>query len=485
MENAPRKGQIVILSLIAVVTLLVSAVAVRQYFFSGANEKKPFYFGVTFCGNSTQEAEVLIDRVKNYTNLFVLQSGPLMRDTTAVLEIGDYAVSKGLRFAAYFDSMSGQLPSWVSLAEQQWGDMFAGLYYGDEPGGKMLDDVVNFETRNSNVGNTTGDLWFESITKSAGGRVSISKPGENVMYTPDGRISIIKYDLPTVHSDSPIPPVGNVTDYYPNETVTFQILGGDFYTTENGTGLISQLKSYEEALTDHPLYDSDEAAEEFVGLYQSKLERLKTEWLSNVTFPVFTSDYAFYWFDYLGGYDIILAQLGWNNTVAKEIGFVRGAANLQNKDWGAIITWTYTKPPYLASGDEIYSQIRSAYESGADYVVVFNYAEDMNGPYGILQDQHFNALKRFWNEVVQNPVVSNVGKGEVAFVLPKNCGWSMRNIDDLEWGVRTATAEAQRAFRLLEDALAKHGSRLDIVYDDPDYPLAGKYSQLYYWNQTS
>jgi hypothetical protein len=29
----------------------------------------------------------------------------------------------------------------------------------------------------------------------------------------------------------------------------------------------------------------------------------------------------------------------------------------------------------------------------------------------------------------------------------------MRNPDDLEWGVRTATAEAQRAFSLLEDAL--------------------------------
>ena len=484
MENAPRKGQIVILSLIAVVTLLVSAVAVRQYFFSGANEKKPFYFGVTFCGNTTQEASVLVDRVKDYTNLFVLQSGPLMRNTTAVMEIGDYVVSKGLHFAAYFDSMSGQLPSWVSLAEQQWGGMFAGLYYGDEPGGKMLDDVVNFETRDSNAGNTTGGIWLESITKLAGGRVSISKRGENVMYNPDGRISIVKYDLPTVHSDAPVPPVGNVTEYYPNGTLTFQTLGDGFYTAENGSSLISQLRSYKDALADHPLYDWDDAAEEFVGLYQSKLERVKTEWLSNVSFPVFTSDYAFYWFDYSSGYDVVLAQLGWNNTAAKEIGFVRGAANLQNKDWGAIITWTYTKPPYLASGDEIYSQMRFAYESGADYVVVFNYAENMDGPYGILQDEHFDALKRFWSEVVQNPGVSNAARGEVAFVLPKNCGWSMRNPDDLECGVRAATADAQRAFSLLEDALAKHGSRLDIVYDDPDYPLAERYSQLYYWNQT-
>ena len=484
MENEPRKKSTVILSLIAVVILLVSAVAVYQYFFVAAGEKKPVYVGVTFCGDNTQEAMLLVDRVRNYTNLFVLQSGPLMGNTTAVMEIGDYAVSNGLRFAAYFDSNSGQLPSWVGLAQKQWGNMFAGLYYGDEPGGKMLDDVVNFETRGF-AGNTTGDIWFESITKSAGGRVSISRPNENAMYSPDGQITIAKYDLPTVHSEAPAPPVGNVTDYYPNGTVTFQIFGGDTYTAENGTGLISQLRSYEEALADHPLYDSNEIAEQFAGLYQSKLQRLKTEWLSNVSFPVFTSDYAFHWYDYLGGYDVVLAQLGWNNTMAKEVGFVRGAATLQNKDWGVIITWTYDKAPYLASGDEIFGQMRFAYESGADYVVIFNYAKDMNGPYGILQDEHFDALKRFWTEVVQNPGITNSRRGEVAFVLPKDCGWSMRNPEDLEWGVREASDEAQVAYNLLGDALAKYGSRLDIVFDDPAYPLVENYSKVYYWNQTS
>jgi len=37
------------------------------------------------------------------------------------------------------------MATWIGLAEQQWGDMFAGLYYGDEPGGIMLDDNVDFE----------------------------------------------------------------------------------------------------------------------------------------------------------------------------------------------------------------------------------------------------------------------------------------------------------------------------------------------------
>ncbi|MEM2910972.1 MAG: hypothetical protein QW146_00520 [Candidatus Bathyarchaeia archaeon] len=40
---------------------------------------KPFYVGVTFCGNTTTDAKMLVDKVKNYTNLFVLQSGPLQQ----------------------------------------------------------------------------------------------------------------------------------------------------------------------------------------------------------------------------------------------------------------------------------------------------------------------------------------------------------------------------------------------------------------------
>ena len=41
-------------------------------------------------------------------------------------------------------------------------------------------------------------------------------------------------------------------------------------------------------------------------------------------------------------------------------------------------------------------------EAGAKYLVIFNFAENMTGPYGTLQQEHFDALNRFWNEVVQN-----------------------------------------------------------------------------------
>ena len=33
-------------------------------------------------------------------------------------------------------------------------------------------------------------------------------------------------------------------------------------------------------------------------------------------------------------------------------------------------------------------------------------------------------------------------------------------------------------------SLAKYGSKLDIVYDDPADTVAGGYQHVYYWNQT-
>ena len=38
-------------------------------------EQSPIYLGVTFCGDTVNEAKQLIDKVNDYTNLLVLQSG--------------------------------------------------------------------------------------------------------------------------------------------------------------------------------------------------------------------------------------------------------------------------------------------------------------------------------------------------------------------------------------------------------------------------
>jgi hypothetical protein len=60
----------------------------------------------------------------------------------------------------------------------------------------------------------------------------------------------------------------------------------------------------------------------------------------------------------------------------------------------------------------------------------------------------------------------------------------MRNPTDTIWGLWNADSTAQQVWAQVQSKLAEFNSRLDIVYDDPAFPVAGKYSQVFYWNQT-
>jgi len=135
----------------------------------------------------------------------------------------------------------------------------------------------------------------------------------------------------------------------------------------------------------------------------------------------------------VGGWNVILTQIGWNGTVAQDIALVRGAAKLQNKEWGAMITWKYDEAPYLDSGEEIYKQMQMAYTAGADYIVIFNYPTLNGPPYGAMTDEHFQALENFWNDIKTQKITHGSTKGDVAYVLPENYGWGMRRSDDKIW----------------------------------------------------
>ena len=65
------------------------------------------------------DAKLLIDKVKGYTNLFVLASGELPDNTTAMTEIGDYAINSGLNYAVYFgidEASEPQSVQWLDIA---------------------------------------------------------------------------------------------------------------------------------------------------------------------------------------------------------------------------------------------------------------------------------------------------------------------------------------------------------------------------------
>lgn len=362
------------------------------------------YVGVTFGGNTTSEAKLLIDRVKSYTNLFIIQSGPVSKNETAMTEISQYAINAGLNLIVYFgylDSQNSWQLSWLNIAKQRWGNQFLGVYFDDEPSGIPLD------------------------------------------YNWTGYFSSQKQQNSTVY-----------------QTHAFAIDG-----ILNGT---------------YP-HDYDEAA----ALSQRAIEKNLVP-LKNSLLTVFTSDYALYWFDYKGGYDVMLTQLGYNESITQNIDLIRGAARMQNKDWGAIITWKYTQPPYLDTGEAIYNQMLTAYEAGAKYVILFNYPQITGNSYGTLKDEHFTALEKFWNAVTQMPQASlpDFKQAEAALVLPENYGFGLRRPDDKIWGYWGPDEKSTQIWNISRSLLSEYGLRLDIIYEDLAFPLSGKYSTVYYWNQT-
>ena len=207
--------------------------------------------------------------------------------------------------------------------------------------------------------------------------------------------------------------------------------------------------------------------------------------LKKYNITTFTSDYALYWFDYLGGYDNLFAQFGWNESVNQQISLIRGAATMQNKDWGAIVTWKYTQPPYLDTGENIYNQMVTSFNAGAKYITIFDYPyNSTDNPFGIMTDEHFQALEKFWNQVVTKSSPNSV-QAQAALVLPKDYGWGMRSVDDKIWGFWGPDDKSPLIWNNTQTLLNKYGLRLDIIYDDPAFPLQGNYSKIYYWNQTT
>ena len=111
----------------------------------------------------------------------------------------------------------------------------------------------------------------------------------------------------------------------------------------------------------------------------------------------------------------------------------RGAAEVQNKDWGVMITWTYNGTPYIESGEELYNDMILAYHAGAKYVVVFDYPKIVR--YGILTEEHFDAMKKFWNYIHSSPESHGNFEGEVVYVLPEDYGFGFRGSNDTIWGL--------------------------------------------------
>ncbi len=337
----------------------------------------------------------MVDRVKNFTNLFVVDSLGITLDINNLNQVCDYVYESELYFLVFFISplmeRDGDLlfrynyyPNlWVVRAKEKYGDKFLGVYVMDEPGGNQLDHG-NFQ-----------------LVKEAKGQAEAT----------ENWVEMLK-----IH-----------TDHY------------------------TALRKYEDYI-------------------------------------MLTADYSLYWFDYKSGYDTILTEFAWNHSRPLHIALCRGAANVQDRDWGVMVTWTYNDPPYLVSGAELYEDMILAYHHGAKYVVIFDHPETEYSEYGILTEEHFDALEDFWNYVNNNPNKHGTEKAEAVYVLPENYGFGFRSLEDNIWGLWSAD-EDDRTEKIWSDVnqlIDEYGSRLDIVYSDPEFNAAlhQHYEQVIFWNET-
>ena len=345
-----------------------------------------FYTGVSFCGRTAEEAKLLIDRVKDFTNVFVVQSLPISYNEAVLNEVCDYAVASGLNIVVYFRMFDEYWQiNWLDSAEARWGEKFLGVYLYDEPGGLQIDKAE----------------YLASL------------------------------------------PAGFITNY-------------------------------------------SDAANWFFNSYWNFRTRCDLRMLKMRSIKALVSDYALYWFDYKAGYDAVFVQLGWNQSRQLHIALCRGAANMYERDWGVIVTWSFTEQPYIESGEELYEDLVLAYDNGANYVLVFNHPYTLNSTYGILEEEHLEAMSNFWDYTRQNSRSDGVSDA-VAYVLPEDYGYGFRGPEDKIWGRFEADDLASQICIDLNELLLQFDKRLDIIYEDELFSqsqITARYYEIFLWNET-
>jgi hypothetical protein len=380
-----QPGKVKGMLLVGILSLsIVSAFSIQQL---GTQEvtSDEFYFGASFGGQTPEKAKVLIDKVKGYTNFFLINSYDLSTNESVLNEVCYYGAQAGLKFTVYFDFVSRVTyawhQTWLNNASTRWNGSFLGVYLHDEPGGKQIDTQKMF--RNASSYSEAAELFVKNITQS------------------------------------------------------------------------------------------------------NSMVDLKQRSIS-----AFTADYVLFWWDYLAGYDVMYAELGWELNSMQQIALCRGAANMGNKPWGVMIVWTYYEPPYLASAQEIYQEMLLAYNAGAKYVTIFNYPTyPEDNPYGILSEDHFKAMENFWKYAKANPrLTGDKGYAEAVLVLPPDYGWGMRRNkylpEDNIWGLWPEDEKSPLILENVGKLLNQYGLGLDIAFEDTRFNFNDSYSKVYYWNET-
>jgi hypothetical protein len=266
-----------------------------------------------------------------------------------------------------------------------------------------------------------------------------------------------------------------------------QFLGIYIYDEPGGTQLDGEAKYVQN--TDNSYPDNSTGYAEVAHNYIGMLGGLLDYWLG-YTNRIFTSDYGLYWFDYASSYNAVFGEFLENqNSTQKQLTITldRGAAESFNREWGVIITYSSPEPPYLENGTVMLQDMQTAYNAGANYIIVFNYPTyPATNPYGILSQDQINAMQNFWSQIHSNPGSFDSSKAQVAYMIPENYGFGFNNPNDTIWGLFPPDGNSSKIYNDTQFLLSKYGTNLNIIYDQPGVinPTLKNYEKVYYWTQT-
>ncbi len=361
------------------------------------------------------------------------------------------------------------------------------VYVGIDIGYRM--DVPEAKATVDKVSNYTNFIVFGSMALT----MNLTKLNETLRYAYDKGMYFMSFP-PSLGID---PGLRNLTAQWLN------------YTKANWENhLVGFLYPYEDEVGGHQLDLSgaylavpnmsktnytDAAAQFINSTWMKDVRRAKTFF----GYPLFTSDYALYWFDYRGGYDGLFAEFAWNHRrLNLNVALCRGAATVQDKLWGVIITLSMETPPYIESAADLYDDMIYAYDNGAKYIVIMNSNADWTA--GCLTQEHYNAIKQFWEYVSRNPRKSYPASERVAYMLPEALAYGFRGpenktagefkgdlssrFQDKIWGLWDTNMETFLISTSVSIMLDKFEDRLDIIYNESVPYDTPEYKEIIPWN---
>jgi hypothetical protein len=158
---------------LVVLTTLTLVIVVALSFLLTVNlfnkpQSREFYVGVEYAyGSQVSEVEALVDKVKGYTNLFVLGSPDLTFNRSALDESCDYIFNAKLNFIVLFTSLTlynYDIFSWMQQAKQKYGDSLIGIYRFDEPGGNQLDNGASQIINDTSTYAATSNFYVGNLS---------------------------------------------------------------------------------------------------------------------------------------------------------------------------------------------------------------------------------------------------------------------------------------------------------------------------------